>query len=929
MKTNHKSRKMFWNILSIVVMLAMAFPATGSVAALEPALPEGWHDGMDGYVNASGCNVFGWTVDSDDRDRDLRVQVLADGNFVIETIANLVREDVDACIDGTCGFGVSLWGVISAGVEHQITVQAYDVETSTWVDLSGTPKSLTCWGYPEGFHDGNEGTVDENGCTASGWAADPDDRDRDLQVQVLADGVAVAETTANLLREDVTACTEGTCGYSVGLWDLISLDVEHQIAVQAFDVETNTWMDLEATPKSLTCQTPPPPSPFLVAAIDQNWMWAWGYRPASMVTVSVYETKDSSDPVVVINRLSDASGNVEIQSWEHDWDIEPGNYMVATDGMITDNLVMEDITLDVFDPDNDIISGTTSPNRRVSIGVGGESGEYWMDVVSDPDGVWSGKFSSVFDITPDMWASGNIYDEDGDITAAHNSGPALGPRFVVFPEWEWFDGNDWPDGAVVTISVDNKPECSTEKESWDGFFNGSFGEGCNIETGDKVTFTDGKILRTHIVRRLADVAVDSVTNIVSGKADEGETVYVWPHGTGPEVPVTVDASGIWQVDFTGISNIVEGTNGRSEIRDERGNATAVDWYVPMYDWQQINENGFGDPLNIGTTALEVFQGQLYAGASRGSDGAEVWRLDSNGQWSQVNEPGFGTDLKNSAIIDLGVFQGKLYAGVGWGGESWNDPAGQMWRSPDGKTWEPVTTNGFGNNETISITNFIIYKGIFYAGTGGINETSAQIWRSSTGQPGSWNQVAPDGQGLPGNVTGFADYKGVLYAAIEPAGGTSAPIQVWRSTNGSDWTSVTENGFEDERNVSVGGFAQFGGYLYLGTRNDETGAQLWRTKDGIHWAQVISDGFGDLNNVKIESLLVYDDLLYTVTYNSAIGLQLWRSVDGVNWEQVTANGFGDNGNTATLWNNATVVHKGNLVVGTWNNNEGGEVWMFTP
>jgi CSLREA domain-containing protein len=108
---------------------------------------------------------------------------------------------------------------------------------------------------PEGFHDGNEGKVDVNNCSAFGWAADPDDRDRDLQVQILADGTVVATTTADLLREDVGACTGGTCGFSVNLWDLISKNEEHKITAQAFDDETGLWHDLEATPRTLACLT--------------------------------------------------------------------------------------------------------------------------------------------------------------------------------------------------------------------------------------------------------------------------------------------------------------------------------------------------------------------------------------------------------------------------------------------------------------------------------------------------------------------------------------------------------------------------------------------------------------------------------------------------------------------------------------------------
>jgi len=120
---------------------------------------------------------------------------------------------------------------------------------------------------PEGFHDGNEGGVDFDGCSASGWTADPDDPDRDLQVQILVGETVVATTTADLLRPDVTACTGGTCGFYVSLWDLVAKDVPQQITVQAYDVETDQWYALENTPKELTCLTP---DPFVVNTTDDN-----------------------------------------------------------------------------------------------------------------------------------------------------------------------------------------------------------------------------------------------------------------------------------------------------------------------------------------------------------------------------------------------------------------------------------------------------------------------------------------------------------------------------------------------------------------------------------------------------------------------------------------------------------------------------------
>ena len=338
-------------------------------------------------------------------------------------------------------------------------------------------------------------------------------------------------------------------------------------------------------------------------------------------------------------------------------------------------------------------------------------------------------------------------------------------------------------------------------------------------------------------------------------------------------------------------------------------------------WQQLSTNGFGDNQTIGVISLQDFQNRLYTGTANGSGGS-VWRQQPDGQWQQVSEPGFGGGSAATAIIDLAVFQGRIYAGIGWG-----DAPGQVWRSGNGTSWQPVTTDGFGESGNTAITNFAVFKGQLYAGTGTLNG-SAQIWRSISGNSNTWTQVAPDGPGLSGNVTGFAVYKGVLYAAVESSSGIE-PAQVWRSTNGSDWTTVTADGFGDPNNISTGGFAQFGGYLYVGTRNEATGGQLWRTIDGLHWDMVIGDGFGEVNNIKVEALLVHDDLLYAVTFNPQTGLQIWRSEDALNWEQIISNSFGDSNNFSTLWNNAFTEFQGHIVIGTWNNVDGGELWMSTP
>lgn len=218
--------------------------------------PEGFHDGNKGGMDANQCSAFGWAVDPDNRVRDLKVQVLSDGVPVATSTANLPRTDVKACTGGSCGFSINLWGVITTGEQHQITVQAYDEETKAWFNLSNTTKLLTCWGYPEGSHDGNNGNVNQESCAVSGWAVDPDDRNIDVTVRVLSDGKEVAQTIANIYRSDLNKpnlCANGTCGFQINLWNLVSHNVQHKILAQAFDEQSNMWRNLPGTPKTLNC----------------------------------------------------------------------------------------------------------------------------------------------------------------------------------------------------------------------------------------------------------------------------------------------------------------------------------------------------------------------------------------------------------------------------------------------------------------------------------------------------------------------------------------------------------------------------------------------------------------------------------------------------------------------------------------------------
>lgn len=157
--------------------------------------------------------------------------------------------------------------------------------------------------------------------------------------------------------------------------------------------------------------------------------------------------------------------------------------------------------------------------------------------------------------------------------------------------------------------------------------------------------------------------------------------------------------------------------------------------------------------------------------------------------------------------------------------------------------------------------------------------------------------------------------------------------MWYTSDGTNWSQVNADGFGDPYNSSVT-LERFEGYLYAGTYNywksDNPGCELWRCQlcQGSDWQQVpIQKGFGDTENRAIRSLVVFNNALYAATYNGTSGIEVWCSSDGMSWNQVNADGFGDSNNRFPYWDNSVTVSNNGLYIGTWNNTDGGEVWLY--
>lgn len=325
---------------------------------------------------------------------------------------------------------------------------------------------------------------------------------------------------------------------------------------------------------------------YIVSSTAGDWFWFDSFEPASSVSLSIYESVEPDAMLRWEGTIDDYDGGIAfVGSDQHGIDLAPGNYIVVSDPATLKGLVLEEITMDVFDPATGVIAGTAPPGRwvRVNADPSDEGGdEIYVDVQADlVTGEWQAYFG-VDVLTEGMrdYSTAQLFDDDGDINEAGTPPPPPNPTFEVFPEGDWMNADGWPDGAV-NVSVDDKPGCSNTQTPEDGHFTADFPEGCDVQVGDLVTMDNGSTTRTHEVRYLTVTMVDRADSVVVGLAAPGSEVHVWVHDYYEETERLVEAGddGTWTAEFSPFE-LTQDMCGRVEINDEYGNGTAKDWCVP-------------------------------------------------------------------------------------------------------------------------------------------------------------------------------------------------------------------------------------------------------------------------------------------------------------------------------------------------------------
>jgi len=210
-----------------------------------------------------------------------------------------------------------------------------------------------------------------------------------------------------------------------------------------------------------------PPNPRIVASEAGDWFWVTEFYPG-LLDLFIYESADEGAALLWSGQQEavDLWGITSVGYDLHGQDLEPGNYLVVSDGVNEKGLVLQPISVTMFDTQYEFMAGFAPPGSEVWAAAGPQDWQERIMVMADPvSGEWFANFADIgFDITEDMqpWSYAHIYDGDGD--ANEGGVPPLGLWVAAFTY-------DLPAGTLIdgTYPYHFEFEWSfPEPDSWSG-----------------------------------------------------------------------------------------------------------------------------------------------------------------------------------------------------------------------------------------------------------------------------------------------------------------------------------------------------------------------------------------------------------------------------------------------------------------------------
>jgi len=282
--------------------------------------------------------------------------------------------------------------------------------------------------------------------------------------------------------------------------------------------------------------------------------------------------------------------------------VEPGDIATVSDGAVSRELAVMDLTLDAIGFADDIVFGATTDAGEVCVSIRDPEPDITTCELPDQGGAWSVSFSGVHDIQKDTDVAAWQYDADGDAVTVNRDLVEF-PMIAVYPA-EGSANSIWGNGwkHSVDVYVDDNFDIGdgtlfqylgipVDESGWFGAYQQL--EAFQIERGQIVTVTDSVNTKVHTVMDAWIDSFDVDADTISGRADPGSSVEVITGPPGDERSiyrnVTADGTGGWVADFSvavgagsmdAAFDVVPGTDATANLTDDDDDMTGIDAAAP-------------------------------------------------------------------------------------------------------------------------------------------------------------------------------------------------------------------------------------------------------------------------------------------------------------------------------------------------------------
>ncbi|MCA8918651.1 MAG: hypothetical protein KDB68_03135 [Planctomycetes bacterium] len=224
----------------------------------EPPVPIETVEGQQINPNLGGAlgevsnkRIHGWVQDKFEPEADMFVEIQIDDVTVYELRAS---KRVDHKKLGVIWyFEQKQPEQLQDAEKHVVRALVYRKDQHGKTELRGSPRAKTVGAYPRGKL---EEATPEKGI--SGYAWDPDTKDKPVQVVVRIDGETIAELTANVKNEELKkrkiAPTEA-CAFNTTWPGLLDDGLDHTVQVFAVDTDDGTEHELDGSPRVVNARS--------------------------------------------------------------------------------------------------------------------------------------------------------------------------------------------------------------------------------------------------------------------------------------------------------------------------------------------------------------------------------------------------------------------------------------------------------------------------------------------------------------------------------------------------------------------------------------------------------------------------------------------------------------------------------------------------